>query len=179
MRIATRFVVITLCSVMHTTVLAHMDSVPDDYPSHEQATDCTGPGSIEDLQKRLQEYNISRVQVSEVLYSMADSYKLEGEVREGLVGFAEHFKKMGTELPAPDPGSDEFRNFDFEFGLSLTAVTVYLNTRDESLTEQFQADQKNPDSELGTYLATLDVSRDAYLAGVENLEDTEKTTACS
>ena len=124
---------------MHTTVLAHSESVPDDYPDHEQATGCTGPGSIEDLQEKLQEYNITRVQVSEVLYSMAHSYKLEGEVREGLVAFAEHFERMSTELPTPDPGSDEFRNFDFQLGLTLTAVTVFLNTRDDSLTQQFQA----------------------------------------
>ena len=173
MRIAPLFVAINLYCVINTAVLADRDPVPDDYPSHNQATGCTT-----DLQQKLQAYNVTRVQVGDVLHNMADNYKLEAKVREGLQDFAENLTQMGKELPQPDPDSDEFRNFDFKFGLALTAVTVYLNTRDESLTRQFQSDQHNPDSVLGVYLTELDLTREAYMTGLD-ASSSRKTSACS
>jgi hypothetical protein len=179
MRIAPRLAIISLCCMASTAVLAHKDAVPDDYPSHNQTTRCTEPGNITDLRQKLNEYNATRVQVSEVLYTMVESYKLNGKVREGLLGFAELFEKMGNELPQPDPDSDEFRNFDFKLGLSLAAVVFYLNTSDESLTQQFQRDQQNPNSALGSYLAELDLSRDAYMSELEHSHSPDQTGSCS
>ncbi len=178
MRITPLLVAISMCCGMNTIALAHQDSIPDDYPSHKKTDGCTEPGGTADLQQKLQEYNVTRVQVADVLYAMVDSYKLEGEVRKGLLGFAELFEQMGKDMPQPNPDSDEFRNFDFKLGLSLTAVTVYLNTSDESLTRRFQADQKNPDTVLGRYLTELDHSRDTYMAALKSIHKVEKTGAC-
>lgn len=179
MRIAPLLIALGMCCGMNSTILAHQENVPDDYPTHKQTADCTGPVGFADLQQKLHEYNVTRVEVGDVLHSMADSYNLDAEVREDLLGFAEFFDKMGKDMPQPDPDSDEFRNFDFKFGLSLTAVTVFLNTRDESLTRRFHADQHDPGSVLGRYLAELDLSRDAYLAELEDVDSTEETGTCS
>jgi hypothetical protein len=179
MQTAPRLITVILCLVASTAVLAHKNAVPDDYPDHTQHSDgCTQPVNIVDLQTKLQDYNVARVQVADVLYSMADSYTLNAEVSERLLGFAALFEKLGTELPPPDPGSDAFRNFDFKLGLSLTAVTVYLSTEDESLTRQFKADQNNPDSKLGTYLTRLDRSRETYTSGLESYNRLNKTGTC-
>ena len=179
MRIAKRLAIISLCCAASTAVLADKDAVPDNYPSHNQTTRCTEPGSTTVLRQKLNEYNVTRVQVSEVLYTMVESYKLNGEVREGLLGFAELFEKMGNELPQPDPDSDEFRSFDFKLGLSLAAVVFYLNTNDESLTQQFQRDQQNPNSALGSYLNDLDRSRGAYMAELEHSHSPDQASSCS
>ena len=179
MRTAPLLIAISLCCMVNTSVLAHRDVVPDNYPSHKPSSDCTEPVGIAGLQQKLREYNISRIEVGNVLQAMADNYNLEDDVREGLLGFAEHFEQMGKDLPNPDPDSEEFRNFDFKIGLTLTAVMVYLNTRDNSLTEQFHTDQKDPYSILGRYLTELDLSRDAYLAKLEDMSNTEKTGTCS
>lgn len=180
MQTVPRLITAILCLVASTAVLADRNVIPDDYPDHTPKTvGCTQPESIIELQKNLQDYNVTRVQVADVLYNMADSYNLNAEVNERLLGFAELFEEMSTELPQPDPSTDAFRNFDFKLGLSLTAVTVYLNTGDESLTRQFQADQINPDSKLGTYLTRLDHSRETYTNGLENYNRLkEETDAC-
>ena len=155
-----------------------MNVVSDDYPDNNNYG-CTQPGSnIANLQKSLQDYNVARVQVSDVLYSMADSYNLNAEVNEQLRGFADTFKKLSMELPQPDPNTTAFRNFDFKLGISLTAVTFFLNSGDESLTRQFKADQNNPESNLGTYLIKLDHSRENYTNQLENYTRLIKTGAC-
>jgi hypothetical protein len=179
MRSTQLLIAISLCCFVNTAVLAHKNSVPEDYPDHTQHTEgCKQPVNIVDLQTRLHDYNVARVQVADVLYNMAESYNLDTEVSDRLLSFAALFRKMGAELPQPDPGSDEFRNFDFKLGLSLTAVTVFLNSRDESLTRQFKADQNNPDSNLGIYLTRLDDSRESYTSGLENYNNVNKTGAC-
>ena len=77
MRTAPLLIAISLCCMVNTSVLAHRDVVPDNYPSHKPSSDCTEPVGIAGLQQKLREYNISRIEVGNVLQAMADNYNLE------------------------------------------------------------------------------------------------------
>lgn len=142
--------------------------VPPDYPSHKATSECGTPQELAQLQQSLSRYNVTRLEVAAVLRKMADKYALEGDARDGLLSFAQSFEQMQQHLPAPDPDSDEFRNFDFKLGLSFAALNVFLNTRDEALARHFFDDRKDPDSDLGLYLASLDSSRDSYMSSLKN-----------
>jgi hypothetical protein len=140
--------------------------VPDDYPSHKALGNCYTTQQIKEIRQQLAEYNVTRVRVSTVLRVMSDKYKLSDDTRLRLLGFAESFEKMENNMPDPDPDSDNFRNFDFQLGLSFTALTVFLNTNEET-TAQFADDRNNSSSELGLYLAELDSSREIYMSSLK------------
>ena len=141
-------------------------AVPKDYPSHKALGKCYTSQQNQEIQQQLAEYNITRVEVSTVLRQMADKYKLTSATRLRLVGFAESFETMEKEMPEPNPDSDEFRNFDFKLGLSFTALTVFLNTNDETATP-FNDDRNNSKSDLGVYLAELDNSRETHMSSLK------------
>ena len=140
--------------------------VPEDYPSHKALGKCYTTQQINEIRQQLAEYNVTRVRVSSVLRLMADKYELSDDTRLSLLGFAENFEKMEKNMPDPDPDSDNFRNFDFQLGLSFTALTVFLNTNDETA-EQFTNDRNNSSSDLGVYLAELDNSREIYMSSLK------------
>ena len=140
--------------------------VPKDYPSHKALGNCYTTQQIKEIRQQLAEYNVTRVKVSTVLRAMSEKYKLTDDTRQSLLGFAESFEKMEKNMPAPDPDSDNFRNFDFQLGLSFTALTVFLNTNDET-SAQFTDDRNNSSSDLGLYLTELDSSREIYTSSLK------------
>lgn len=139
-----------------------MPPVPADYPSHVTVGEC----NRETVRQRLQEYNETRLAIAEVLRDMAKDQKLKDMSRQQLLGYADGFDQMRRDLPAPDPDSNEFRNFDFQLGIRITAMTLFLNSADENLAHRFTTDRDNPNSELGTYLARLEKSRLDYTQGL-------------
>ncbi|MDX2505046.1 MAG: hypothetical protein QNL62_11315 [Gammaproteobacteria bacterium] len=140
--------------------------VPKDYPSHKALGKCYTTQQIELIREQLNKYNVTRLEVSEVLRKLADKYKLTGETRNRLLGFAGSFELMKKELPSPDPDSDDFRNFDFKLGLAFTSLTVFLNSNEDTA-QSFYDDRDNKGSELGIYLAELDTSRDVYMSSLQ------------
>ena len=138
--------------------------VPPDYPSHAALGDC----NLDGRRARLRDYTRTRLDVAPVLRRMAlGDPSIGDKSRAELLKFATNLDEMRQRLPEPDPDSTEFRNFDFRLGLAFTALAVYLNTEDEQLTARFVADRDNPDSELGRYLARLDLSRQRYMDDLE------------
>lgn len=155
-----------------TVTVSHADGmppVPDDYPSHNRFGDC----SRNALERRLQVYNETRLDLARVLRTMADEVNAAPLVKTRLRGYADSLDDMRREMPAPDPDSDAFRNFDFRLGMMLTSMTLYLNTEDAQLTQRFLDDRDNPDSALGRYLARLDHSRSQYMDGLSESPETD------
>jgi len=150
--------------------------VPKDYPSHKALGKCYTSKQIQEIRQQLAEYNLTRVEVSIVLRQMADKYKLSDATHQRLIGFAESFEKMKKEIPAPNPDSDNFRNFDFQLGLSFTALTVFLNTNDETSTK-FLADRNNANSDLRLYLDELDSSREIYMSSLKPVNNSKNSDA--
>ena len=153
--------------------------VPKDYPSHKALGNCYTTQQIKEIRQQLAEYNVTRVRVSTVLRAMSAKYKLSDDTRNRLLGFAESFEKMEQNMPEPDPDSDYFRNFDFQLGLSFTALTVFLNTNEETA-EQFTNDRNNSSSDLGIYLAELDTSREVYMSSLKPVNSEQgNDSACN
>lgn len=116
----------------------------------------------ESLQQHLHHYNVTRLQLSEVLRYFADDQPMQQKTREQLQAYARNLEEMQQKLPKADPSTDEFANFDFHLGLTLTAMTVFLHTAEEPLQVRFETDRDEPNSRLGVYLARLEESRTAY-----------------
>jgi hypothetical protein len=133
--------------------------VPADYPSHKMAGNC----NQKVLGDRLQHYNETRLQVADVIRHLAQEPKTAEPAKVRLLSYADNFDDMRKRMPAPNPDSPEFQNFDFQLGFALTSMVLFLNTEDEHLAERFFRDRDNPDSELGIYLARLDESRKRYM----------------
>jgi len=114
------------------------------------------------LYSHLHEYNLVRLQLAEVLRFLADDQPMDEKTRTQLIAYAGNLDEMKTRLPNPDPSSTEFANFDFHLGLTLTAMTVFLHTSEDSLRQRFESDRDDASSRLGTYLARLDKHRAAY-----------------
>lgn len=142
-------------------------AVPKNYPSHSRIGDCYQ----QSVQRKLQDYNLARLDLAPVLRHLADDQPMSAEAHHQLLGFAANLEDMRDRLPEPDPDSSAFRNFDFHLGLTFTSMTLFLNTEDERLIERFTADRDNPNSELGRYLARLDVSRQQYMEGLRAARD--------
>ena len=138
-------------------------AVPSDYPSHSRIGECYQ----QSVRRKLQDYNLARLDLAPILRHFADEQPMSPEAQHRLRGFAANLEDMRSHLPEPDPDSSAFRNFDFHLGLTFTSMTLFLNTKDERLTRRFTADRDNPNSELGQYLARLDVSRQQYMDGLE------------
>ncbi len=134
--------------------------VPADYPSHKHVGHCNKAG----LRQELQDYNETRLQLAGVLRHMADAPDTASSAKARLLSYAESLDDMRRQMPAPDPDSVEFRNFDFRLGMILTSMTLFLNTEDEQLAERFNRDRDNPGSELGIYLARLERTRERYMS---------------
>ena len=132
-----------------------MPPVPKDYPSHSLAGSCYQAS----LSEQLQSHNITRLQLADIMRRMAD----EPAARDRLMGYADNLDGMRDHLPPPDPDSHEFRNFDFQLGITLTAMTLFLNTEDEHITRRFTRDRDDPQSELGLYLVRLEQTREQYM----------------
>jgi hypothetical protein len=139
-----------------------LPSAPPDYPSHQRVGLC----NQEVVQARLQAYNEVRLQLAAILRDIANEPGAAPGARSRLTGYADYLDAMRRELPAPDPDSPAFRNFDFRLGITLTSMTLFLNTEDEKLAARFTRDRNNPDSALGRYLIRLDQSRSAYTDGL-------------
>lgn len=135
-----------------------LPSVPKDYPSHSQAGRCYQ----DSLSARLQSYNEIRLQLADIVRHLADDPSVSLSARHRLLGYAENLDEMRHHLPPPNPDSSEFRNFDFRLGITLTAMTLFLNSEDEQLTRRFIHDRDDPQSDLGLYLARLEQSRQRY-----------------
>lgn len=148
-----------------------MPAVPSDYPSHQRIGSC----EQETLRERLQAYNETRLQLAGIIRNLADEPGAAPDARARLVGYADNLDAMRQQLPAPDPDSDDFRNFDFRLGIVLTSMTLFLNTEDEHLSARFIRDRDNPQSELGRYLTRLDHSRSQYMEKLEAAQN----SACS
>lgn len=145
-----------------TTVNAQADvraEIPADYPSHKKMGSCQRQA----LSEHLQHYNETRLDVASVLRHMADEKKASTASRERLIGYAANLENMRQDLPPPDPDSKVFQNFDFQLGITLTSMTLFLNTEDEHLAQRFISDRDNPDSRLGQYLTRLEDSRKSYM----------------
>ena len=154
---------ILLCAASLPGATDGMPPIPDDYPSHLNVGEC----SQDKLEEKLQHYNETRLALSEVLRHMADDQAMQPSARARLIGYAEHLEDMRKHLPPPDPDSNEFRNFDFQLGMTLTSMAVFLNTEDTDLAERFTTDREDPGSELGMYLARLEGSRQHYMQGLD------------
>lgn len=141
-----------------------MPPVPADYPSHKNVGAC----NEKLLRERLQHYNETRLQLADVLRGLADEPKTAQLAKTRLLGYADNLDGMRTHMPPPNPDSTEFRNFDFQLGITLTSMTLFLNTEDEHLAQRFIRDRDNPNSELGIYLARLDDSRKQYMDRLES-----------
>lgn len=153
---------------------SHADGIPPvpaDYPSHVQVGDCTRAG----LEGRLQAYNETRLELAAVLRKLADEADASPAATMRLRGYAESLDEMRDQIPAPDPDSDAFRNFDFRLGIMLTSMTLFLNTADEKLTRRFEQDRDDPNSALGLYLVHLEQTRSAYMDGLT----ASRTVDCS
>ena len=153
---------ITAAILAGTTLCCVADGMPPppaDYPSHRQVGEC----NRQHLRQQLQEYNEIRLALSDVLRHMAVDPAIQPSARDRLIGYAANLETMRTHLPPPDPDSAEFRNFDFQLGITLTAMTLFLNSEDPGLSRRFVADRDNPNSELGIYLTRLDDSRKHYM----------------
>lgn len=153
---------VTLAGPAATCRADGMPPIPDDHPSHLEVGKC----NQERVRQQLQDYNETRLALSTVLRHMANDPVVEPLTRERLIGYAANLENMHRQLPPPDPDSTEFRNFDFRLGITLTSMTLFLNTEDPGLTQRFVAERDNPHSELGIYLAKLDTSRTQYLDGL-------------
>lgn len=172
MRISTFLLTTGLCTLMIFSGYSYADDmtkVPKDYPSHDVLGNCFTAQQIQPLQQKLVRYNETRLEISTVLRKLADEYKLTGDTRQRLLGFAETFEQMKKELPKPDPDSAAFRNFDFKLGMALTAMQIFLNTNTDTA-ERFYNDRDNKTSELGIYLAALDNSRETYMDSLKSAE---------
>jgi hypothetical protein len=145
------------------TLADGLPAVPKDYPSHNQVGGC----NLEALRTKLQNYNHTRLDISTVLRHMAEEQPMSTEAQHRLLGFVDNLENMRAHLPEPDPDSTAFHNFDFHLGLTFTSMALFLNTEDERLTERFSADRDDPNSELGRYLARLDISRKEYMDGLQ------------
>ena len=149
------------CLLGATFAQAHdIPPVPADYPSHKDVGHCNKAS----LRQELQDYNETRLQLAEVLRHMADAPDTAPSAKARLLSYAESLDDMRRQMPAPDPDSNEFRNFDFKLGMMLTSMTLFLNTEDEQLAERFNRDRDNPGSELGIYLARLERTRERYMS---------------
>lgn len=181
MRIPTLFIAAGMSLSLYSAASAHegRPQVPADYPSHLRALDCGSSANLQSLRDKLDDYNLIRLQVATVLRTFADKYELSGPTRKNLLAFAQNFEQMQEHLPDPDPDSDAFRNFDFKVGLAFTALTVFLNTEDESLAGHFYSDRENPGSELGVYLAALDNSRNDYMTALAHVNSTPADSGVS
>lgn len=169
MRIYTLLITSCLYTLMAFSGSCYADGIPEvpkDYPSHKALGKCYTTQQIELIREQLNKYNVTRLEVSDVLRKLADKYKLTGETRNRLLGFAGSFELMKKELPSPDPDSDDFRNFDFKLGLAFTSLTVFLNSNEDTA-QSFYDDRDNKGSELGIYLAELDTSRDVYMSSLQ------------
>lgn len=149
----------TLAATTSASLAGGIPPVPASYPSHQAVGDCLRNS----LRERLQDYNETRLALSVVLRHMAEDPAIQPEARARLIGYAANLETMRDHLPPPDPDSDAFRNFDFQLGITLTAMTLFLNTGDPGLTERFVTDRDDPASELGVYLAELESSRQDYM----------------
>ncbi|MCW8944098.1 MAG: hypothetical protein OQL27_04930 [Sedimenticola sp.] len=114
------------------------------------------------LQQTLGNYNRTRLDLSKVLQHIADTQPMADDTLKLLHGYIANLDEKRQQMPEPIPQSDEFKNFDFSLGLTLTSVTLFLHNRDEKLKQRFFTDRDNPNSTLGQYLTTLNQSRDAY-----------------
>ncbi|MDZ7754203.1 MAG: hypothetical protein U5S82_21845 [Gammaproteobacteria bacterium] len=157
--------------------------LPADYPSHRLAGECDKGSWLtrrQSLEQHLDAYNHTRLEVAAMLRQIVAEYDLEAATRQHLLSFAQTFEEMAAAMPAPDPDSNAFRNFDFRLGLSFAAVAAYLNDN-EALAARFHADRLEPETTVGRYLARLDLSRDTYEASLERAREdaTEDGHACS
>ncbi len=139
-----------------------MPSIPSDYPSHSAVGGC----KMTRVRQQLNSYNQERLALSVILRHLAEDPAVSAKARARLLEYAESLDTMRLHLPEPDPDSDAFRNFDFRLGMTLTSMLVFINTEDPVLAQRFAAERDNPHSELGLYIAGLDVRRNAYLDGL-------------
>lgn len=159
MRILNAFLTAGCLAGSLSAVADGMPPVPDDYPSHTAVGSCNQQA----LSERLQRYNETRLALAGVLRHLAEEPHTAQPAKARLLGYADNLDAMRQRLPAPDPDSDAFRNFDFQLGITLTSMTLFLNTEDAHLTRRFVRDRDDPGSELGVYLARLDESRRQYM----------------
>lgn len=144
----------------HGSVVADAQpQLPDNYPSHYAPSGCEASG---DLSERLHHYNIQRLELAKILRHFADDQSISPKAQQRLKDYAKNLDRMRANLPEPDPDTDEFRNFDFQLGIALTSMTLFLNIEDENLSERFKRDRDNPESALGDYLVELEKSRNQY-----------------
>lgn len=151
------------CVAFNTAAVADgMPDIPSDYPSHRQIGEC----NMNRVRQQLSAYNEDRLALSIIIRHLAEDQGINAEARERLLGFASSLDTMRSHLPDPNPDSDEFRNFDFRLGMTLTSMLIFINTSDPILTTRFTEARDNPASELGVYLTKLDASRTTYLDGL-------------
>lgn len=158
MRCATLLALAGLLASVHVGADG-MPPVPKDYPSHKLAGNCYQAS----LGRQLQSYNITRLQLADIMRHMADEPAAAPAAKDRLLGYADNLDGMRDHLPPPDPDSHEFRNFDFQLGITLTAMTLFLNTEDEHITRRFTRERDDPQSELGLYLVRLEQTREQYM----------------
>ena len=156
-----------LCALAGGAVADIGSDVPADYPSHVGIGDC----NLHDVRAKLQDYNHRRLEIAAVLRHIAEDQPMAAETQRELLGYAANLEELRTRLPDPDPDSNAFRNFDLRLGLTFTSIALFLNSNDEQLSERFFRDRDDPNSELGKYLARLDLSRQQYLDGLQVARD--------
>lgn len=145
--------------------------VPQNYPSHMEISGC----SLETLSEHLQHYNVTRLELAGILRHLADDKSISPKAKNQLQGYAKNLDRMRQNLPEPNPDSDDFRNFDFQLGIALTSMTLFLNIEDENLTKRFVSERDNPESILGVYLTQLEDSRKQYMDGLSESKEQKCT----
>ena len=115
----------------------------------------------EKLQHQLEAYNVARFKMSDVLRAMVVDYSLQGYSKKRLLSYAEHFEDMRNSIPNFNPNTAEYKNFDFRLGMSFASTVIFLNSTADVL-EKFQADQKNPESNINKYIVEIDKEEGKY-----------------
>ena len=124
-------------------------------------TDSTIQRLREKMQQQLHVYNEARFKMSDVLRAMVVDYSLQGYSRKRILGYAEHFQEMSENIPNLDPNTAEYKNFDFRLGMSFASTVIFLNST-KDVEKHFQADQKNPESNISKYVVEMDKEEVTY-----------------
>ena len=124
-------------------------------------TDSTIQGLREKMQQQLKAYNEARFKMTDVLRAMVVDYSLEGYSKKRILSYAEHFEDMSNNIPNFDPDTAEYKNFDFRLGMSFASTVIFLNST-KDVEKHFQADQKNPESNISKYVVEMDKEEVSY-----------------
>jgi len=124
----------------------------------------------EKMQKQLKDYNDARFQMADVLNAMVSDYSLQGYSKKRILGYAKHLKDISEKIPNLDPDTADYKNFDFQLGISFASTVIFLNTTDDVL-KHFKAEQDNPESNISKFVENMTKEEVAYKALLKELQE--------